>query len=324
MVKAIRVHKPGAPDVLQFEDVALAPPGPGEVQVRHRAIGVNYIDIYRRTGLYPAELPYIPGHEGAGQIVAVGEGVEDFEEGDRVAYIAAGLGAYAEARNISADAVIHLPKSLTFEQGAVMMLKGLTAQYLLRRTYRVKKGARVLVHAGAGGVGQLLCEWARALGAKVIATVGSPEKAAVAEKAGAQDVILYRDENFVERVREITRGKLCDVVYDGVGRATFPASLDCLAPFGMFVSFGSASGPIDAFDINLLAQKGSLFATRPTLFAHIAKRKDYHEMVEDMLHAIKRGHLTIEPPQSFPLSEAASVHAALESRQTVGSMVLIP
>ncbi|MGE5388065.1 MAG: quinone oxidoreductase family protein [Hyphomicrobiales bacterium] len=324
MVKAIRVHRPGGPDVLQFEDVELGAPGPGEVQIRHRAIGVNYIDIYRRTGLYPAELPYIPGHEGSGQIVAVGEGVKDFEEGDRVAYIAAGLGAYSEARNISADAVIHLPKSISYEQGAVMMLKGLTAQYLLRRTFRVKKGTRVLVHAGAGGVGQLLCEWAKALGAKVIATVGSPEKAAVAEKAGAQDVILYREENFVERVKEITRGKLCDVVYDGVGRATFPASLDCLAPFGMFVSFGSASGPIDAFDINLLAQKGSLYVTRPTLFAHIAKRKDYEEMVEDMLHAIKRGHLTIDPPQSFPLADAAKVHAALESRQTVGSTVLTP
>jgi NADPH2:quinone reductase len=324
MVKAIRVHQPGGPDVLRFEDVELAAPGPGEVQIRHRAIGVNYIDIYRRTGLYPAELPYIPGHEGSGQIVAVGEGVKEFEEGDRVAYIAAGLGAYSEARNISAEAVIHLPKSLSYEQGAVMMLKGLTAQYLLRRTFRVKKGTRVLVQAGAGGVGQLLCEWSKALGGKVIATVGSPAKAAVAEKAGAQDVILYREENFVERVKEITRGRLCDVVYDGVGRATFPASLDCLAPFGMFVSFGSASGPIDAFDINLLAQKGSLYATRPTLFAHIAKRKDYEEMVEDMLHAIKRGQLTIEPPQSAPLADAAGVHTALESRQTVGSTVLVP
>lgn len=323
MVKAIRVHRPGGPEALQLEDVELAPPGPGEVQIRHRAIGVNFIDIYRRTGAYPAELPFIPGHEGAGQIVAAGEGVKDFDEGDRVAYVGA-LGGYSEARNISADSVVHLPKSISFEQGAVMMLKGLTAQYLLRRTFRVKKGHRVLIHAGAGGVGQLLCQWARALGAKVIATVGSPEKAGIAERAGAQHVILYRDENFVERVTEITRGKLCDVVYDGVGRATFPASLDCLAPFGMFVSFGSASGPIDAFDINLLSQKGSLFATRPTLFAHIARRNDYEDMVEDMLHAIKRGHLTIEQPQSFPLAEAAKVHAALESRQTSGSMVLIP
>lgn len=323
MVKAIRVHRPGGPEALQLEETELAPPGPGEVQIRHRAIGVNFIDIYRRTGAYPAEYPFVPGHEGAGQIVAVGEGVKDFEEGDRVAYVGA-LGGYAEARNIAADSVIHLPKSISYEQGAVMMLKGLTAQYLLRRTFRVKKGHRVLVHAGAGGVGQLLCQWASALGAKVVATVGSPEKAEIARKAGADETILYREENFAERVREITKGRLCHVVYDGVGRATFPASLDCLEPFGMFVSFGSASGPIEAFDIGLLAQKGSLYATRPSLFDHIAKRRDYEEMAEDMIHAIKRGQLTIEPPESFPLSEAAQVHAALESRQTAGAMVLVP
>jgi NADPH2:quinone reductase len=323
MVKAIRVHRPGGPEALQLEEIDLAPPGPGEVQIRHKAIGVNYIDIYRRTGAYPAEYPYVPGHEGAGRIVAVGEGVEDFDAGDRVAYVGA-LGGYAEARNISAGSVIHLPKSLSYEQGAVMMLKGLTAQYLLRRTFKVKKGHRVLVHAGAGGVGQILCEWARALGARVIATVGSPEKAEIALAAGAQHAILYREENFPERVKEITRGRLCDVVYDGVGQATFPASLDCLAPLGMFVSFGSASGPITAFDINLLSQKGSLFATRPSLFTYIAKRKDYEDMAEDMLRAIKRGHLTIEEPKAVPLAEAAQVHAALESRRTAGSMVLIP
>lgn len=323
MVKAIRVHHPGGPEALQLEEVDLPAPGPGEVQIRHRAIGVNFIDIYRRTGAYPAQYPFIPGHEGAGQIVAVGEGVTDFEEGDRVAYVGA-LGGYSEARNIAADSVIHLPKSVSYEQGAVMMLKGLTAQYLLRRTFRVKKGHRVLVHAGAGGVGQLLCQWADALGAKVIATVGSPDKAEIALKAGARDAILYRTEKFEERVKEITKGKLCDVVYDGVGRATFPASLDCLAPFGLFVSFGSASGPIESFDIGLLTQKGSLYATRPSLFDHIAKRRDYEDMAEDMLHAMKRGYLTIEPPQSFPLAEAAQVHAALESRQTAGSMVLIP
>ncbi len=323
MVKAIRVHRPGGPDALQLEEIELPAPGPGEVQIRHRAIGVNYIDIYRRTGAYPAEFPFVPGHEGAGEIVAVGEGVKDFEVGDRVAYVG-GLGGYSEARNIAADSVIHLPKSVSYAQGAVMMLKGLTAQYLLRRTFRVKKGHRVLVHAGAGGVGQLLCQWASALDAKVVATVGSPEKAEIARKAGAQDVILYRAEKFDERVKEITKGRLCDVVYDGVGRATFPASLDCLAPFGMFVSFGSASGPIESFDIGLLAQKGSLYATRPSLFTHIAKRRDYEDMVEDMLHAIKREHVTIDPPQAFPLAEAAKVHAALESRQTVGSMVLTP
>lgn len=323
MVKAIRVHRPGGPDVLQMEEIDLAPPGPGEVQIRHRAIGVNFIDIYRRTGAYPAELPFTPGHEGAGDVVAVGEGVEDFEEGDRVAYVGA-LGGYAEARNIAAESVVHLPRSFSYEVGAVMMLKGLTAQYLLRRTFRVKKRHRVLVHAGAGGVGQILCHWASALGAKVIATVGTPEKAEIAHSVGAKHTILYREEDFAQRVREITRGRLCDVVYDSVGQATFPASLDCLKPFGLFVSYGSASGPIAAFDLGLLAQKGSLFATRPSLFTHIAKRRDYEEMTDDLIHAIKRGYAHFEPPVSFPLAEAAQVHAALESRATSGAMVLIP
>lgn len=306
-----------------MEEIDLAPPGPGEVQIRHRAIGVNFIDIYRRTGAYPAELPFTPGHEGAGDVIAVGEGVEDFEEGDRVAYVGA-LGAYAEARNIAAESVVHLPRSFSYEIGAVMMLKGLTAQYLLRRTFRVKKRHRVLVHAGAGGVGQILCCWASALGARVIATVGAPEKAEIAHSVGAKHTILYRQEDFAQRVREITRGRLCDVVYDGVGQATFPASLDCLKPFGLFVSYGSASGPIAAFDLGLLAQKGSLFATRPSLFTHIAKRRDFEEMTEDLIHAIKRGHAHFEPPASFPLAEAAQVHAALESRATTGAMVLIP
>jgi len=323
MVKAIRVHRPGGPEALQLEEVELAPPAAGEVQIRHRAIGVNFIDVYRRTGAYPAEYPFTPGHEGAGEVAAVGEDVEDFEVGDRVAYVGA-LGAYSEARNIAAGSVIHLPKSFSYDQGAVMMLKGLTAQYLLRRTFRVKKGHRVLVHAGAGGVGQFLCQWASALGAKVIATVGSAEKAQIAEGAGAAHAILYRTENFAERVRELTRGRMCDVVYDGVGKATFPASLDCLKPFGLFASFGSASGPIEAFDIGLLAQKGSLFATRPSLFTHIARRRDYEEMAEDLIHAMKRGHLKIGEPERFPLAEAAQVHAALESRATAGSMVLIP
>lgn len=323
MIKAIRVHRPGGPEALQFEEVELPPPGPGEVQIRHRAIGVNYIDVYRRTGAYPAEYPFTPGHEGAGEVTAVGEDVEDFEAGDRVAYIGA-LGGYAEARNIAAKSVIHLPKSFSFEQGAVMMLKGVTAQYLLRRTFKVKKGHRVLVHAGAGGVGQILCQWASALGAKVIATVGSPEKAQIAEAAGAKHTILYRSEDFAARVREITRGKLCDVVYDGVGKSTFPASLDCLKPFGMFVSFGSASGPIDAFDIGLLSIKGSLYATRPSLFTHIERRRDYEEMTDDLIHAMKRGDVRIDSPQTYPLAEAPKVHSALESRATTGSIVLIP
>jgi NADPH2:quinone reductase len=323
MIRVIQVRRPGGPEALQLEDIELPPPGPGEVQLRQRAIGVNYIDIYRRTGAYPAELPFIPGHEGAGEIAAVGKGVKDFKEGDRVAYVGP-LGGYAEARNIDAAALIHLPKWISFEQGAVMMLKGLTAQYLLRRTFKVKKGCRALVHAGAGGVGQLLCQWASALGARVIATVGSPEKARIAEAAGAKRTILYRTEDFAERVREITKGRLCDVVYDGVGKATFPGSLDCLKPFGLFVSFGSASGPIDAFDIGLLSQKGSLFATRPSLFTHISRRRDYEAMVADLLRAMKRGDVRIDAPESFSLAEAAKVHAALESRATTGSTVLIP
>jgi NADPH2:quinone reductase len=323
MVKAIRVHKTGGPEALQYEDVELPPPAEGDLQIKHHAIGVNFIDIYRRTGAYPAVTPFIPGHEGAGEIVAVGKGVKGFEEGDRVAYVG-DLGAYSEARNISAESVVRLPKSLSYETGAIMMLKGLTAQYLLRSTFPIKKGDRALVHAGAGGVGQLLCQWASALGAKVIATVGSAEKAQIAKEAGAKHVILYKEENFVEKVREFTKGRLCDVVYDGVGRATFPASLDCLRPLGMFVSFGSASGPIDAFDIGLLAQKGSLFATRPSLFTHIADRKRYKHMVEDLERAIKWGDLKFEAAARYPLREAAAAHAALESRQTSGSMLLIP
>ena len=322
MVKAIQVYRPGGPDALRLEDVELAPPGPGEVQIRQHAIGVNYIDIYRRTGAYPADYPFVPGHEGAGVVVAVGKGVKGLKPGARVAYVGP-LGGYAEARNIAAEALIRLPKSISFEQGAAMMLKGLTAQYLLRRTFKVRKGDRVLVHAAAGGTGQLLCQWASALGAKVIATVGSPEKARIAEAAGAKHTILYRSEDFSERVREITKGRLCDVVYDGVGRATFPASLDCLRPFGLFVSFGSASGPIDAFDIGLLSQKGSLYATRPSLFAHIARRSDYEAMADDLLQAMKRGHVRIGTPETYALAEAAKVHAALESRATAGSMVLI-
>jgi NADPH2:quinone reductase len=323
MVKAIRVHRTGGPEALQLEEIELAPPGPGEVQIRQRAIGVNFIDVYRRTGAYPAELPFIPGHEGAGEVVGVGEGVDEFEEGDRVAYVGP-LGAYAEARNIAASALVRLPKSIPYETAAAMMLKGLTAQYLLRRTFKVEKGHRVLVHAGAGGTGRILCQWASALGAKVIATVGDAQKAQVAQEAGAKHVILYREQDFAQRVREITKGRLCDVVYDGVGRATFPASLDCLAPFSMFVSFGSASGPIDAFDIGLLAQKGSLYATRPSLFTHIARRKDYEAMTAEVFRAAKRGLVDFGAPAVHPLADAAKVHAALESRRTSGAMVLIP
>lgn len=323
MVKAIRIHETGGPEILRYEDVELAPPGPGEAQIEQRAIGVNFIDIYRRTGAYPADLPFIPGHEGAGEVVALGEGVEEFDVGDRVAYVGP-LGGYAAARNISAASLVKLPKSFSYETGATMMLKGLTAQYLLRRTHKVRKGDRILVHAGAGGVGQMLCRWGSALGAHVIATVGDESKAAVAKAAGADDTILYRSEDFVAAVREITKGKLCDVVYDGVGRATFPASLDCLRPFGLFVSYGSASGKIDAFDINLLSQKGSLFATRPSLFDHIARRKDLLAMTREVVRAIKKDELVIERPTLYRLVDAAKAHAELEARSTTGALVLVP
>ena len=323
-VKAVRVHAPGGPEALRYEDVELPPPGPGEAQIRHHAIGVNYIDVYRRSGLYPAPLPFVPGHEGAGEVIAVGEGVEDFKKGDRVAYVVDALGGYSSARNIEAAALVRLPKFLSYEQGAAMMLKGLTAQYLLRRTFKVKKGQRVLVQAGAGGVGQLLCQWASALGAKVIATVGSAEKAEIARKAGADHTILYRDADFVAKLREVTKGKLCDVVYDGVGKATFPGSLDCLKPFGMFVSFGSASGPIAAFDIGLLAQKGSLYATRPSLFTHIADAETYRAMTKEVVDALKQGQISLDAISARPLAQAEQVHRDLEARKTVGSIVLTP
>ena len=323
MVGVIIAQAPGGPEVLAFRDVELPPPGKGEAQIRQHAIGVNFIDIYRRRGDYPAQFPLILGEEGAGEVLALGPGVTEVKPGDRVAYVSS-IGGYAEARNVPAASLIRLPDDFSYEAGATMMLKGLTAQYLLRRTFKVERGQTVLVQAGAGGVGQLLCGWAHALGAKVIATAGSPEKAEIARTAGAAHVILYRDEDFAARVREITQGRLCDVVYDGVGAATFPASLDCLAPFGMFVSFGSASGPIKAFELGLLMQKGSLYATRPSLFTHIASRRVYEEMTADVVDAVRRGFISIDRPQRFPLADAAKVHAALESRQTTGSIVLTP
>jgi NADPH:quinone reductase len=323
MIDAIRVHKTGGPEALLFEQIDVAPPAPGEVQIRHRAIGVNFIDIYRRTGAYPAPSPFIPGHEGAGEVIAVGDGVSAFAPGDRVAYVGS-LGGYCAARNIAVGELVRLPDHISFEQGAVMMLKGLTAQYLLRRTHRVAPGETILVHAGAGGVGQILCRWGRALGATVIATVGDADKAKIALAAGAHHAILYRSEDFAARVREITQGALCDVVYDGVGQATFPVSLDCLRPFGLFASYGASSGPVPAFDLGLLAQKGSLFATRPSLFTHIAKRADYEAMLRDTVAAIDSGVVRIDVAGRWPLKDAAKLHEALESRATTGAHVLIP
>lgn len=324
MTKAVRAYETGAPDVMRIEDVALRGPERGEVVVRNHAIGVNFIDTYYRSGTYPVpSLPFTPGNEAAGEIVALGKGVKDFKIGDRVAYVAT-LGAYAEERPIAADRLVKLPRTIGYETAAALMLKGLTAQYLLRRTYRVRPGDTILVHAAAGGVGQILCQWARTLGATVIGTAGSPEKAKLAKKAGAKHVILYRDEDFAARVKEITKGKLCDVVYDGVGKATFPASLDCLRPLGMFVSFGSASGQIEAFNIGLLSAKGSLFATRPSLHTYAHEREDLLKMARELFRAVSSGAIEAPVPKTAPLDAVVEVHRALEGRATTGSTVLLP
>ncbi|MCI0467663.1 MAG: quinone oxidoreductase [Beijerinckiaceae bacterium] len=324
MTKVIRVYETGGPEVMRIEDITVAPPARGEVLVRNHAIGVNFIDTYYRSGAYPApSLPFTPGNEGAGRVVAIGKGVTGLKPGDRVAY-AASLGSYAAERLIAADRLVKLPKSLSFELGAAMMLKGLTAQYLLRRTFHVKAGDKILVHAAAGGVGLILCQWAKALGATVIGTVGTAEKAKLAQKAGTKHTILYREEDFVARVKEITKGKLCDAVYDGVGKATFPASLDCLRPFGMFVSFGSASGPIDDFNLGLLASKGSLFATRPSLHTYTAEREDLEKMARELFRAVAKGDIKIPLHRTASLDDAVSVHRALEGRETTGATVLIP
>ncbi len=323
-MRAIRIHQTGGPDVMRLEDVELPPPGPGEARIRHHAIGVNYLDVYYRSGFYPAPpLPFTPGSEGAGEVVAVGEAVKDFKPGDRIAY-ASTLGSYAEERNVAARHLVKLPEAISYESGAAMMLKGLTAQYLLRQTYRVQKGDVILVHAAAGGVGQILCQWGKALGATVIGTVGSPEKAVLATKAGADHVILYRNEDFAARVAEITEGAKCHVVYDGVGKTTFPASLDCLRPFGVFASYGSASGGVEGFNLGLLAQKGSLFATRPTLFTFLNDRERLVAMARELFAVVGSGDVEIHIAERAPLADAARIHAALEARSTTASLVLIP
>jgi NADPH2:quinone reductase len=323
-VKAIRVHRHGGPEVLTYEDVTIGPPGPGEVRVRNGAIGLNFVDVYFRTGAYPPpSLPFIPGNEGAGEVVAVGEGVSEFKPGDRVAYVET-LGAYAEERNVSAHFVVRLPDVIDFETGAAMMLKGLTAQYLLRRTFRVPPGHRVLVHAAAGGVGLLLTQWAKHLGATVIGTVGSPDKAEVVRANGADYVIDYRKEDFAKRVREITNGEGVHVVYDGVGKATFQGSLDSLRPLGYFVSYGSASGAIEPFDIMLLMQKGSLFATWQLLFTHLAKREDVVAMSKELFEVVASGAVKVPVHSRMSLADVAEAHRRLESRQTTGATVLIP
>ncbi|MBV9112487.1 MAG: quinone oxidoreductase [Hyphomicrobiales bacterium] len=324
MVRAIRVYRTGGPEVLKYEEMELPGPGRGEIRVQHKAIGVNYIDTYFRSGLYPAPTtPFTIGNEAAGLVTEVGKGVTGFRVGDRVAYVA-GLRSYAEEANVSVEAAVKLPKAISFETAAAMMLKGMTAEYLVRRIYKVRKGDTILVHAAAGGVGLILCQWGKALGATVIGTVGSAEKAALAKRHGARHTILYREEDFVKRVGEITRGKKCQVVYDGVGKATFPGSLDCLAPLGSFVSFGSASGPIEAFNIGILAQKGSLVATRPTLNTFMAQPGGTVSMARQLFKVVENGSVKIKVTRHFPLREAVAAHQALEGRETTGSIILVP
>jgi len=324
MSKRIVFEKTGGPEVLALRDVEVGEPGPGEVRVIQYAVGLNYIDTYHRTGLYPAPLPSGIGMEGAGIVDALGEGVGDLKAGDRVAYAGGPLGAYADVRIMPADRLVRLPDSISFEQGAAMMLKGLTAQYLLRRTYRVQAGDTILVHAAAGGVGLIVCQWAKALGATVVGTVGSEAKAQLAAANGCDHPIVYTRENFADRVREITGGEGVPVVYDSVGKDTFVASLSCLRPLGMMVSFGNASGVVPPFDIGELSRRGSLFLTRPSLMHYVAKRSDLLETAADLFSVVDKGTVTIEIKQRYPLADAAQAHRDLEARSTTGSSVLLP
>ncbi len=325
MTMAIRIHQTGGPEVLKWENAPVGEPGPGEVRLKQGAVGLNFIDVYHRTGLYPlGALPAIPGMEGAGVVEAIGAGVTEVAVGDRVAYAGLPPGAYAEERLIPAHRLIKLPDAIGDKQAAGMMLQGMTAQYLLRSTYRVKKGDTILFHAAAGGVGLIACQWAKHLGATVIGTVGSQEKAALAQAHGCDHTILYREENIAGRVREITGGEGVPVAYDSVGRATFEASLDSLRPMGMLVSFGNASGPVPPFEPGILAQKGSLFFTRPSLMTYTAKREDLVASAQELFEVVSSGAVKIEVNQTYPLREAAQAHIDLEARRTTGSTVLIP
>jgi NADPH:quinone reductase len=325
MVAAVRVHKFGGPEVLTYEQVDVPAPAAGQLRVKQHAIGVNFTDVYFRKGMYPAPggLPFTLGNEAAGEVIEVGPGVTEFKRGDRVAYVQ-GPGCYTEERNVPVDRAIKLPDTIGYEQAAAMMLKGLTVQYLIRRTFKVEKGMTVLIQAAAGGVGLIFCQWANHLGANVIGTVGSKEKAELARANGCHHTILYREEDFVARVKEITGGKLCDAVYDSIGKDTFPAALDCIRPLGMFVNFGAASGPIEAFHMNLLQFKGSLFATRPTLNTYAAKREDLLSMAKELFEVVGSGAVKIPINQKYPLRDAAKAHHDLESRATTGSSILIP
>lgn len=324
MVKAIRFHKPGGPEVMRLEDVDLAAPAAGEVQVRHTAIGLNYIDTYHRSGLYPLPMPHGLGMEGAGTIAAVGAGVSDLKAGDRIAYAAPPPGSYSEARNIEATKVVKVPDGVDDKTAAAMMLKGMTAQYLIRQVYKVQSGDTILIHAAAGGVGLIVSQWAKALGATVIGTVSSDAKAALAKANGCDHPIIYTRDNFVEMVLEITGGKKLPVVYDSIGKDTWPASLDVLRPRGTMVSFGQASGPIPPVDLGIFAQKGSLVFTRPTLMTFTATKEGLATMANDLFDAVKSGKVKINIEQTYALADVVKAHQDLEGRKTTGSTVLMP
>lgn len=324
MAKAIRIHQYGGPEVLQWEEVSVGAPGAGEAKLKQTAVGLNFIDVYHRTGLYPlGDLPATPGMEGAGIVEAIGEGVTEVNIGDRVAYANPPPGAYAEERLMPAHRLIKLPDDITDRQAAGMMLQGMTVQYLLRSTFRVQAGDTILFHAAAGGVGLIACQWARHLGATIIGTVGSKEKAELAKAHGCDHTILYQEEDIVERVKEITDGEGVPVVYDSIGKDTFETSLDCLRPLGLMVSFGNASGPVPPFDPGILAQKGSLFLTRPSLMAYTATREDLLASANELFDVVSSGAVKIEINQTYPLAEVAQAHRDLEARKTTGSTVLL-
>ncbi|UYG01530.1 NADPH:quinone reductase [Halomonas sp. GD1P12] len=325
MAKRIEFATTGGSDVLELKEVDVKAPGKGEVRIANKAVGLNFIDIYFRTGLYPAPgMPSGLGTEGAGVVDAVGEGVSHLKEGDRVAYAQGPLGAYAELHTLPADKVVKLPDGIDFETAAASMLKGLTVQYLLRQTYELKGGETILFHAAAGGVGSIACQWARALGVKLIGTVSSNEKAALAEKNGARATINYSKENVVERVRELTGGQMCDVVYDSVGKDTWETSLDCLKPRSLMVSFGNASGPVEGVNIGILNQKGALYVTRPSLNGYADTRERLEQMCSEFFEMIESGKIDIDVANRYPLAEAGKAQDALQSRQTTGSTILLP
>lgn len=324
MINAVLVHQTGGPEVMQYEQIDIGAPGPGEAKVRHEAIGLNFIDVYYRTGLYKADhMPFTPGNEGAGIVVSVGEGVEHLAVGDRVAY-ASTPGSYADERIMPAERLVKVPDNVELKTAAAMMLKGMTAQYLLRHTFRVGPEHTILFHAAAGGVGLIAGQWAKHLGATVIGTAGSEEKIALAKAHGYDHVINYRTENFVERVKELTQGEGVDVVYDSVGRDTYMGSLDVLKPLGMFACFGQSSGTIPPFDLNILAQKGSLFATRPTLFNYVAKRAALERTAQELFDVVASGAVKIEINQTYALKDVRKAHEDLEGRKTTGASIILP